>query len=130
VSFATGRQDSLRAAHGPPPKPLRQPNRGHYPAFGDGRNPRRGLPLPRQAGFGHDRNISRETNQSIQKSFKNNGLNDINGTIQDVNRQVQREIKRSFRTSKRQGDAGKLIGCIQRANHDVNKIQRCSARFG
>src|SRR6476620_8921893 len=55
VSFATGRQDSLRAPYGSPPKPLRQPKRGHYPAFGDRRNPRSGLFLRRQARFGHDR---------------------------------------------------------------------------
>jgi predicted PurR-regulated permease PerM len=75
-------------------------------------------------------NISRETNQSIQKSFENNGLNDISGTIDDVNRQVQREIRKSLRASKQQGDADKLIRCIQRAHQDVNKIQRCSERFG
>ncbi|HEU4599177.1 MAG TPA: hypothetical protein VFS26_05485 [Solirubrobacterales bacterium] len=75
-------------------------------------------------------NISRETNRSIQNSFKDSGLNDVSGTIDDVNRQVQREIRRSFRASKQQGDADKLIRCIQRAHHDVNKIQRCSERFG
>jgi predicted PurR-regulated permease PerM len=75
-------------------------------------------------------NISRETNQSIQKSFDNSGLNDINGTIEEVNRRVQREIKKSFRTSKQQGDADKLIRCIKRVRPDVNKIQRCSERFG
>jgi predicted PurR-regulated permease PerM len=74
--------------------------------------------------------ISRETNQSIQKGFQTNGINDISGQIKDVNRQVQREIKKSLRASKQQGDAGKLINCIQRANQDVNKIQRCSERFG
>jgi predicted PurR-regulated permease PerM len=75
------------------------------------------------------RDISRETNQSIQNGFQNTGVNDISGQIKDVNRQVQREIRRSLRTSKQQGDAGKLINCIQRANQDVNKIQRCSERF-
>ncbi|HWJ42030.1 MAG TPA: hypothetical protein VNR67_01225 [Solirubrobacterales bacterium] len=74
-------------------------------------------------------NVSREANQSIQKSFQGSGLNDISGQIEDVNRQVQIEIKKSFRSSKRQGDANKLIDCIQRANHNVNKIQRCSQRF-
>ena len=74
-------------------------------------------------------NISRETNQSIQKSFQNSGVNDISGQIEDVNRQVQREIKKSLRASKQQGNANKLIDCIQRANHNVNKIQRCSERF-
>jgi predicted PurR-regulated permease PerM len=74
-------------------------------------------------------NISRETNRSIQNSFQNNGVNDIGKTIEDVNRQVQREIKKSLRASKQQGNAGKLIDCIQRANQNVNKIQRCSERF-
>lgn len=74
-------------------------------------------------------NISRETNQSIQKSFQNNDFGDISGQIEDVNRQVQIEIEKSFRTSKQQGDADKLIRCIKRANQNVNKIQRCSERF-
>lgn len=73
-------------------------------------------------------NISRETNQSIQKSFQNSGLNDISGQIEDVNRQVQREIKKSVRTSKPR-DTDKLIRCIKRAHQNVNKIQRCSERF-
>jgi len=73
-------------------------------------------------------NISRETNQSIQKSFQDSGFNDISGQIEDVNRQVQIEIKKSFRTSKPQ-EADKLISCIKRAHHNVNKIQRCSERF-
>ncbi len=73
-------------------------------------------------------NIGRETNQSIQKSFQDNGLDDISSQIEDVNRQVQIEIKKSVRTSKPQ-KANKLIDCIQRANQNVNKIQRCSVRF-
>ncbi|HKO39209.1 MAG TPA: hypothetical protein VJU14_12655 [Solirubrobacterales bacterium] len=75
------------------------------------------------------RDISRETNQSIQSGFQQGGLTNINKTIDDVNRQVQREIKRSLRASRQQGDADKLIRCIQRAHQDVNRIQRCSERF-
>lgn len=73
--------------------------------------------------------ISHETNVNIQKGFQEANLGDISTTIDDVNRRVQREIKRSFRTSKRQGDADKLIRCIQRAHQNVNRIQRCSERF-
>jgi hypothetical protein len=73
--------------------------------------------------------ISNEVNVNVRKSLGNNDLGDISKTIDDVNRQVQREIKKSFRASKQQGDADKLIRCIQRAHHDVNKIQRCSERF-
>jgi hypothetical protein len=73
--------------------------------------------------------ISHEVNVNVQKGFEQTNLGDINGTIEDVNRQVQREIKKSFHASKRQGDADKLISCIQRAHHDVNKIQRCSEKY-
>lgn len=73
--------------------------------------------------------ISNEVNVNVQKGFESADLGEINKTIDDVNRQVQREIKRSYRASKRQGDADKLINCIQRAHQNVNKIQRCSERF-
>ncbi|HEX2265769.1 MAG TPA: hypothetical protein VHH14_05750 [Solirubrobacterales bacterium] len=73
--------------------------------------------------------ISRETNQSIQKGFQSGGANDISGQIEDVNRRVQREVRQSIRQSQQQGNADNLIRCIQRANQDVNKIQRCSRRF-
>ena len=75
------------------------------------------------------RDISRETNQSIQNGFEQPGGTNINKTINDVNRQVQREIKKSLRASQQQGNADKLIRCIQRANQNVNRIQRCSERF-
>lgn len=73
--------------------------------------------------------ISNEVNVNVQKGFEQSDLRGINKTIDDVNRQVQREIKKSLRASKQQGDADKLIRCIQRANQNVNRIQRCSERF-
>jgi hypothetical protein len=73
--------------------------------------------------------ISNEVNVNVQKGFEQSDLGDINKTIDDVNRQVQREIKKSLRASKRQGDADKLIRCIQRAHQNVAKIQHCSERF-
>jgi len=73
--------------------------------------------------------ISHEVNGNIQKGFQQSDLGDINETIDDVSRQVQREIKQSLRQSRQQGNANQLIACIQRANQNVNKIQRCSERF-
>jgi hypothetical protein len=73
--------------------------------------------------------ISREVNVNVQKGFEQTDLGDIDKTIEDVNRRVQREIRKSFRASKRHGSPDKLIRCIQRAHHDVVKIQRCSRRF-
>jgi len=76
--------------------------------------------------------ISHETNVNIQKGFESadfNEIGDVDKQIEDVNRQVQREVRKSLRQSKQQGDADKLISCIQRAHQNVNKIQRCSERF-
>ena len=77
------------------------------------------------------RDISKEVNTSIGNSLGKEGLGDIRGTIEDVNRQVQREIRRSFRAAKRHGGSksDRLINCIQRAQGDVNKIQRCTRRY-
>lgn len=75
--------------------------------------------------------ISKEVNTSFGQSFGDDGLNDISGTIEDVNRKVEREIRRSFNTAKKRGghDPDKLIRCIQRANQNVNRIQRCTQRY-
>jgi hypothetical protein len=75
------------------------------------------------------KDISHEVNANVQKGFESANLGEINKTINDVNRQVEREIKKSFHASKQQGDADKLIRCIQRAHQNVNRIQRCSERF-
>lgn len=74
-------------------------------------------------------NIGREVNNNVRMGFEQSDMGDINKTINEVNRQVQREIRKSLRSSKKQGDTDKLIRCIQRANQNVNRIQRCSERF-
>ena len=80
--------------------------------------------------------ISHEANQSFEKSFKgfgNNGagLEDINKTLKEVNKTVEREIKHSFHVAKVHGVGSpkKLLKCIERANGDVHRITRCTARF-
>jgi hypothetical protein len=73
--------------------------------------------------------IGHEVNDNVQKGFEQGDLSEISETIDDVNRRVRREIKQSLRTSQQQGDADKLINCIQRAHQNVNKIQHCSERF-
>jgi hypothetical protein len=72
-------------------------------------------------------------NKSFEKSFGTQGtdLTDISGTIDEVNRRVQREIRRSFHTAQRDGgrDPQRLVRCIKRANGDVDRIQRCTAKY-
>jgi hypothetical protein len=77
-------------------------------------------------------NAINTANESFEKSFGTHGtdLTDISGTIDEVvNRKVQREIRRSFHTAKANGNPKRLVRCVQHANGDVHRIQRCTARF-
>ena len=73
--------------------------------------------------------ISHEVNGNISKSLKEADIKDVGKTIEDVNRRVQREIKRSIRRTTHPAQAERLIRCIQRAQQDVAKIERCSERY-
>ncbi|HEY2715387.1 MAG TPA: hypothetical protein VGI73_04125 [Solirubrobacterales bacterium] len=82
--------------------------------------------------------ITKETNQTIQKSFNQSfgkngaGLEDVDKTLREVNRTVEREIKKSFHFAEKHGGPAnprKLVKCIQRAEGDVHKIQRCTVKF-
>jgi hypothetical protein len=80
--------------------------------------------------------ISRESNETFQKSFNGFGKNgagveDVNKTLREVNKQVEKEIKRSFYVVESKGvvNPKKLVRCIQRADGNVHKIQRCTIRF-
>lgn len=73
--------------------------------------------------------ISHETNVTVHRSLGGANLGDVGKTIDDVNRRVQRQIKRSFRASQQHGHANKLVHCIQLAHQDVDKIQRCTAKY-
>jgi hypothetical protein len=86
--------------------------------------------------------LSKEANDSIQKSINQNfnqslgkngaGIEDVNKTLQEVNETVEREIKRSFHFAEKHGGPAnpkKLVHCIQRADGNVHRIQRCTVRF-
>jgi maltooligosyltrehalose synthase len=70
--------------------------------------------------------VLKTTNDAIHST----GLDQISKTFNTVDSQVQRQIRQSFRTTKaRGGNPRRLIHCIQRANQDVQRIQRCTARY-
>jgi uncharacterized protein YoxC len=74
-------------------------------------------------------------NQSFEKSFNTPTVDTkaieakVNKTIEDVNRQVQVEVHRSFHASKVHGSSEKLLHCVQRANGNVHRIERCTRRY-
>jgi hypothetical protein len=71
----------------------------------------------------------KEANASFEKSFGDNGLNNISGTIEDLDKEVQRQIRRSLNTAQQKGHRRPLVRCIQRAHQDVKKIERCTLRY-
>ena len=70
--------------------------------------------------------VLQTTSDAIDKS----GISELSKTFDDVNLQVQRQIRRSLNaTAPGAARRQRLIRCIQRANQDVDKVQRCTRRF-
>jgi hypothetical protein len=68
-------------------------------------------------------------NDAIEKS----GFNQIGKSLQELQGlgpQIQLEVKRSFKVTKAQGgNPQRLLKCVQRADQDIAKIERCTRRF-
>jgi hypothetical protein len=78
------------------------------------------------------------SNKIFEKSFESSTIDTkaieekINKSIEEVNGQVQVQVEHSFHTAKVHGGdkrTEKLLHCIQRANGNVHRIERCSKRF-
>jgi uncharacterized membrane protein YhiD involved in acid resistance len=78
------------------------------------------------------------SNKIFEKSFENSTIDTkaieekINKSIEEVNGQVQVQVEHSFHTAKVHGGdkrTEKLLHCIQRANGNVHRIERCSKKF-
>lgn len=77
-------------------------------------------------------------NRAFEKSFDSSTFDSkaieekVNKTIEDVNKQVQVQVEHSFHATKVQGGPKKqekLLHCVQRANGDVHRIERCTKKF-
>jgi uncharacterized membrane protein YhiD involved in acid resistance len=78
------------------------------------------------------------TNKSIENSFHSTdfdtkGIEEkVNKTIESVNREVQVQVEHSFHVTKTQGGMKKqekLLHCVQRANRNVHRMERCAKRY-
>jgi uncharacterized protein YoxC len=77
-------------------------------------------------------------NKAFEKSFDSStfdtkGIEEsVNKQIEDVNKQVQVQVEHSFHVTKVQGTPKKqqkLLHCVQHANGNVHRIERCANRF-
>jgi uncharacterized membrane protein YhiD involved in acid resistance len=74
--------------------------------------------------------ISKEANNSIQKSFEASGFDEIDVTLENVNKQVERQLSQALKDSKKQGDLYKLRHCMEKATGNVDRVRRCAKRYG
>jgi predicted PurR-regulated permease PerM len=81
-------------------------------------------------------NTVNSANKAFEKSFNEAPTVNVKGieekvdkTIEDVNRQVQTQVKQSFHTAKVHGHPKKLLHCVQHANGNVHRIERCTRRY-
>jgi hypothetical protein len=70
--------------------------------------------------------VLKTTNDAIKSS----GFDQIGKSIEGVSKEIKREVHRSFEMTKRHGgNPQKLVHCVQHANSDVKRIERCTRRF-
>ncbi len=68
--------------------------------------------------------------KTTDEAFKSTGIDSIGKSIEGVSKEIRREVHRSFETTKKRGgNPQKLVHCVQRANGDVKRIERCTRRF-
>jgi hypothetical protein len=67
---------------------------------------------------------------TTNKAIESSGIDQIGKSLQHLGPQIERQVKRSFRVTKAQGgNPQKLLHCVQRANQNVARIERCTRRF-
>jgi hypothetical protein len=75
-------------------------------------------------------NAINSANKTFEKSFGGNGgLGEIGHTLSNVDREVRRQITHSFQVTKSHGSPHRLIRCVQHAEGNVHRIQRCAVKF-
>jgi hypothetical protein len=57
------------------------------------------------------------------------GLDQIGKSLDGVSNEIKREVHRSFEVTSPGGQRKRLVHCIQRAEGEVKKIERCTRRF-
>jgi len=57
------------------------------------------------------------------------GLDQIGKSLEGMSTEIKREVHRSFEVTNPGGQRKKLVHCIQRAEGNVHRIERCTRRF-
>ena len=57
------------------------------------------------------------------------GIDQIGKSLDGVSTEIKREVHRTFKGASPGGQRKKLVRCVQRANGNAHKIERCTRRF-
>ena len=57
------------------------------------------------------------------------GLDQIGKSMEGVSKEIKREVHRTFEVASPGGQRKKLVRCVQRAEGNAHKIERCTRRF-
>jgi hypothetical protein len=66
---------------------------------------------------------------TTNEAIKSSGLDQIGKSLDDVGKQIKRQVHRSFEATKPGAKRQRLVNCIQQAEGNVQRIQRCTRRF-
>jgi hypothetical protein len=74
-------------------------------------------------------------NESVENAFKESAAMqksieaEVDKTIKNTNHRVHAQVNRSFHAANVHGKPEKLLHCIQRANGNVHRIERCARLY-
>jgi hypothetical protein len=66
---------------------------------------------------------------TTEDAIHQTGFDQIGKSIEGVSKEIKRQVHRSFRSTGPTARRQKLVHCIQRAEGDVRRIERCTRRF-
>jgi hypothetical protein len=67
--------------------------------------------------------------ETTDEIIKTTGFDPISKSLDGVGDEIKQQVNQSLRTTKRRGQRRRLIACVQRANGNVVRIERCTRRF-
>jgi hypothetical protein len=63
------------------------------------------------------------------EAIHSTGLDQVGESLEGMSKQIKREVHRSFESTSPGRRRQKLARCVQRANGNVHRIERCARRF-
>ena len=73
--------------------------------------------------------IVRPVLDTTEEAFHSSGLDQIGKSLDGVSKEIKRQVRRSFKATNPGAKRQKLLHCVQAAEGDVRRIERCARRF-